>query len=50
MEQVKLIASAYDWTCPTCGTNNLEPSHTSIVQCQGCDEQFEADDPDHCRG
>jgi ribosomal protein L37AE/L43A len=43
MEKVTLIASAYDWTCPTCGTNNMESSPDEIVQCQGCDEQFEAE-------
>lgn len=42
MEEVTLIASGYEWTCPTCGTSNTESMADSIVQCAGCDCQFEA--------
>lgn len=50
MEKVDLIAAGYEWDCPKCSTPNVIASADSIVQCVGCDCQFETNDPDHCRG
>jgi len=41
MQQVELIASSYEWTCPKCGMLNTEIEIPEIVMCIKCNCEFE---------
>ncbi|HEY9764537.1 MAG TPA: hypothetical protein V6D07_18565 [Trichocoleus sp.] len=46
-ETVSLIASGYDWTCPSCGHNNNETESEEKVSCANCEKEFQVDSVDH---
>lgn len=47
IECVELIASGYEWTCPSCGTFNEEIAYELKVACKDCCKRFETDPPVH---
>jgi DNA-directed RNA polymerase subunit RPC12/RpoP len=47
MKNVDIIASGYEWVCPSCGRFNTEIEVKEIVQCPGCEEKFEINPPEH---
>ncbi len=47
---VNVIASGYEWVCPTCKTFNRTIEHTEIVTCESCKLSFKTDLPEHCYG
>ncbi len=51
-ERVDIIASGYEWTCPTCDTLNKEISCPEVVTCsrEDCRVSFFTDSPEHCMG
>lgn len=52
LETVDLIASGYEWECPSCGHHNKEIEATEFVTCkrQSCQQKFEANPPEHAIG
>jgi uncharacterized protein (DUF983 family) len=47
---VELIASGYEWTCPTCGEFNREIEIPSSVTCKKCRMEFWVEGADHAFG
>ena len=47
---VSMIASGYEWDCPMCGRGNTEIEYSEKVVCEGCQEEFKTDPPDHALG
>ena len=47
MKQVELIASGYEWTCPTCESYQKAIEVTDIVTCTACHKEFEVADYYH---
>ncbi len=56
MEEVELIASGYEWTCPNCGQMNKEMETKDKVQChgdeftRGCGMKFKVSEAIHAEG
>ena len=46
-EEVMLIASGYEWTCPECEHFNNEIEITEKVTCRGCKKTFKVEDYSH---
>jgi DNA-directed RNA polymerase subunit RPC12/RpoP len=46
-EEVKLIASAYEWICPGCETMYTEIEITEHVECKKCQRTFTVSDYFH---
>ena len=46
-DSVELIASGYEWTCPSCEHFNREIQVTEEVYCQGCQREFIVEDYNH---
>ena len=53
-EPVDIIASGYEWICPECDRLNklIEYPKSGKVICQdkNCQQEFQADMPEHCWG
>ncbi len=49
-EPVDIIASGYEWMCPTCETLVLEIEHTEIVTCSECNKSYYTSPPLHAHG
>lgn len=48
--KVDIIASSYEWTCPTCKKLNHEIEWKSEVTCRNCGGFFGTNDPEHALG
>ena len=46
-ETVNLIASGYDWECPSCGAWNKTIEVVEEVECIECRKTFEVEDHFH---
>ena len=44
---VELIASGYEWGCPTCGKLNREIEAVAKVKCKRCKKEWEVNDYHH---
>lgn len=42
-EMVELIASGYEWNCPSCGRTNKEIEITNTVECPNCWKKYIVD-------
>lgn len=49
-ETVSLIASSYEWRCPSCDTLNDEIETSESVTCQQCSAVWTVDNVDHAEG
>lgn len=47
MEQVDIIASGYEWFCPSCDCFHEQAHWTEQVICKKCSETFETALPEH---
>ena len=47
---VELIASGYEWNCPTCNHLNHEIEYTEKVICKDCRDIFLTEPPEHAYG
>ena len=47
LEQVELIASGYEWTCPNCDHLNREIEIPKSVICASCNTKFTVWTADH---
>jgi len=45
--EIDLIASGYEWICPSCEDLNKEIAITEKVTCRGCEKTFEVNFWDH---
>ena len=50
MKTVDMIASGYEWVCPTCDEMNLTIETGEIVVCQNCKEKFKVGNIEHAEG
>ena len=50
MEEVELIASGYEWTCPNCDALNNETEITAVVKCEGCHYLYRTGEANHAHG
>lgn len=50
MQQVDMIASGYEWTCPVCDHLNSEFEILEKVTCVECGETYEVNSVEHAYG
>jgi hypothetical protein len=48
--EVELIASGYEWTCPSCGVVNEEIEVVEEVSCVACGENYQVENHFHAEG
>jgi len=49
-ESVPVIASGYEWGCPSCLHANTEIEVTTEVECKVCHHVYTTDEPNHAYG
>jgi uncharacterized protein (DUF983 family) len=47
LEEVDLIASGYEWTCPNCDELNHEIEITETVCCKDCKQKYSTGETHH---
>jgi hypothetical protein len=50
MQKIDMIASGYEWNCPSCCILNKEIECNAYVQCENCGEQCQVDEVHHAYG
>jgi len=50
MEIVDVVASGYEWECPSCEELNRMIEWTEFVECEFCGKRYETNPPEHAYG